>query len=171
MAANRAYLIAGGILLVGGAAGIAYYIYVIRQPKSAIDYIRIRPVGGDNVVVAAMVRNVGRANGYFKIQALIVPTDCPYQGSEGYPPTGGANWMNIANWIASQGKGVWAGFEPDQGFQPIAPGQSAELTTPPVPLPKGTYNIYVNAAVSKSGKSKDRLLNREYYKWVTGYSV
>lgn len=175
MAGGRTYLIAGGILLVGGAAGLAYWLYARgRQPRAALGNIYLQPVS-NGIAVRAEVRNVGRAPGYFKIQAIIVSPDCPYQGSTGYPPAGGSNWTNIVNWIQpgqpGWGRGVWAGYEPGRGWNFISPGGTRTLETPAVVLPKGTYNVYVNVAVSKDGTSEGRLPSQEYYRWATGYRI
>lgn len=172
MADRRVFLIAGGILLVGAGIGIAY-IVMQNKPKSQIMGTPTVTRNADGTVtVKATVANVGRKQGYFKLQALLAAPECP-QGRSGYLGAGSTEWANVLNCImqAPGTKGVWCGL-PTGGWVTIQPGQQMVLqASSQQPLQPGTYNLYVNAAVSTEGSTQSRLFDREHYLWVPGVSV
>lgn len=162
MESNRAYLIAGGILLAGAGIGIIYYLSL--KPESEVkSATATRDPNTGLVTVRAMVTNVGKKKGHFKIQALIASLNCP-QGQIGYEKEN--NWAMVEACVR-QGNGLWAGV-PVGGWIELAPGQTVQLATPPAgPLQPGRYGLYVNAAVSTQGTTETRLKDREHYYWTT----
>lgn len=171
--ANKGLYVAGGAILVLSAAGIAYWLYEKHMlPQAYIGSANATRASNGIVTVAAQVTNTGKRAGYFKIQALVIsPSACPYTGQSGKY---GLNWDQITSCVASQPgiNGVWVGAPESTGFQVIKAGESKLLqATAPPPISPGTYNIYVNAAVSKDGTSAGRIKDREYYFWVPNYSI
>lgn len=168
-------LVVGGVLLLGGAAGLTYWLYSrYMLPQSYISSASIARDGSGIATVTANVTNVGKRAGYFKIQAMIVSPNCPYQGTSGLYGRGGANWDNILLWLSQQPvtRGIWLGAPTGVGWQMINPGQQMALqATSPPPIPAGTYNVYINAAVSKDGTSTHRLRSNEYYLWLPNVNI
>jgi hypothetical protein len=178
---RRRALIVGGIVLLGAGAGLAGYLYYkSRQPDAYIESARAEKVG-EKVFVTATVRNNGKKPGYFKIQSILAATDCPAGKTGRLPSDKDPTWTNILNCVATrnaagQFAGSWCGI-PTGGWQLINPGSSATLrveswqTQQGYRFPSGTYNLYVNAAVSTNATGSPRLYDREYYLWVSGVRI
>jgi len=181
MAGKSAYLIAGGILVTGGVIGLAYWYYTKgRVPRAYLAQVQPPRRSGNTITIAATVQNIGRSKGYFKIQALLVKPECPYQGTTGLTSQGGgSNWMNIVNWINSRiqqgdwSAGAWIGYPEGQGWAEIPARSQATLSASAnvAPEVKGNYNLYIMAAVSKDGTTQGRIKDQEYYYWVPGIQV
>jgi hypothetical protein len=177
---NRAYLIAGGILLGGAVVGIIYYL--IKRPPSvpentpesmiekASDVTLYRNPDG-TVKVRAKVANIGTGQGYFKIQAIIAAKTCP-TGKTGYNPQG--EWQNVLACVqqAPGTNGSWCGEpDPTKGWILIAPKQFGYLEANSLQaVPPATYNLYVNAAVKQS-PAGPRLYQYEHYIWIPNVTV
>ncbi|MGB9887912.1 MAG: hypothetical protein ACPLRW_13105 [Moorellales bacterium] len=159
---GRSNLVLVGIILAGAGAGLGYYILTrMLQPVPEIvpGSVRATSTGG----VSATVRNVGKRAGYFKLQALVVPTSCQVQGISGYGKSN--NWDDV---LTCPGV-MWIASPTGTGWQQVQPGGSATLNAPPGSwgkLPAGTYNVYLNVAVSTKGSSETRLFDREVYYWT-----
>lgn len=119
--------------------------------------------------VSALVRNVGKKTGYFKLQALVVPTTCPVQGISGYGKNN--NWEQVRATCPFP-ETWWIAAPVGQGWQKVEPGQSVTLVAPwpswasPSQIPTGNRNLYINVAVSTKGTSETRIKEAEVYYWV-----
>ncbi len=167
--ANKGLYVAGGAILVLSAAGIAYWLYEKHMlPQAYISNVNLARSGDGGATVTAVVSNTGKRPGYFKLQAFIVSPSCPYQGSTG---STGTNWSNIETWLNSHAGtgGSWS----VGAWQVVNPGQQVNMQAiaTNTPIPSGTYNLYVNAAVSKDGTTPGRLKDREYYLWSPGWTI
>jgi len=159
---ERMPLTLAGIILVGAGISLGYYILTRMlnpMPEIVPGSVSATSAGG----VSATVRNAGRRAGYFKLQALVVPTSCQVQGISGYGKNN--NWDAV---LTCPGV-MWIASPPGQGWQWVTPGASVTLNAPPGTwgkLPTGTRNIYLNVAVSTRGTTGTRLPDREAYYWT-----
>lgn len=168
---DKRLTLVGGIIVVGSAAGIWYYLSQKREPDAYINQATVQR-SGNGAIVQATVTNKGRQPGYFKLQALIAPTDCP-AGQSGRLKANDPVWANILNCIDNKNQGSWCG-ESVGGWTQIQPGQQATLQAPSYPgnyIAPGTYNLFVNAAVSTDGTSASRLFDREWYLFLPSVTI
>ena len=154
-------------------------LLAVAGPRSLITNVSCLQSGRD-VSVRADAKNVGNQAGWFKIQAIIVWPDCPEKGRTGYfyrsvrqGPSREqyqANWwQRILGWIGGDpNKGVYLADAQGVGFQQVGVGQTVRLQTPARSVPNpGTYDLYVNVAVSPDYRGKDygytRIYPNEHY--------
>lgn len=171
--ADKTYRVIG-IAMVGAAGIVGWYLLkglgliTAGGPRSWISQPKISR-SGSSVTVSADVVNNGKADGYFKLQAILVTADCPYSGRSGYMRPGEDLWGQVLTCVPSKGK--WAGMPVGQGWVEIKRGETKTLSTPAVELPQGTYNIFINAAVSTSPTGQPRVYQNEHYLWIVGARV
>lgn len=153
-----------GIILVGAGAGLGYYLLSrTMQPVPEIvpNSVSARSQEG----ISVQVRNVGKKTGYFKLQALVVPTTCPMVGTSGYGDNN--NWSQVLTCPGA----MWIAAPEGQGWHQVAPGATATLNAPPGTwgkLSAGQRNAYLNVVVATdpTGANKNRYRSRWAWYWT-----
>ncbi len=161
---GRGNLVLIGIILTGVGAGLGYYVFTrIYQPVPEIvpGTVSARSQEG----ISVQVRNVGKKAGYFKLQALVVPTSCPKAGISGYGSNN--NWGDV---LTCPGV-MWIAEPEGRGWYQATPGATVTLSAPPGnwgKLPTGQYNAYLNVVVAtnSAGTDKDRYKSRWAWYWT-----
>jgi len=174
MAENRGAFTVLGLALVAAAGVGGYFILKglgilgVAGPRSYIAGYGTKPLvkSGDKWYAEVQASNVGTEDGYFKLHALVVPLNCPYQGRTGWAQPGGY-WDRMIRDCGA----IWMGEPAGQGWVAVPRGGQTTLKTPARIIPDGTYNVFLCVAVSKHPDGRDRLYRNEYYLWVPSVSL